>query len=131
MISHPLSNLVATIRNGYMAKKNVVTFPFSNIADNVLSVIKSEGYISSYAKIFARNGLYFFNIHLKYKNDAPSISFISVVSKPSKRIYSKFYSISKVHNGLGIVIVSTNKGIMTGQCAAENKVGGELLIKVF
>ncbi len=131
MISYPLSNLVTIIKNGYMAKKSVVTSPSSNIIERVLSVMKSEGYISGYAKITNKSGLSFFNIQLKYKNDMPSVSHISVISKPSRRVYSKHNLMPRVQNGLGILVVSTNRGIMTGQSAAESKVGGELLIKIF
>lgn len=127
-VNHSVSDLVAMVRNGYLAKRKEIFSPISNLRENILKILKEEGYIISYAK--TPDGRKF-SIHLKYHLSKPVVSEINVVSKPGKRIYCGSDNIPSVRNGLGVVIVSTSKGVVSDSFARANKVGGEVLLKVF
>ena len=127
--NHSVSDLATIIRNGYLAKKLVVTSPVSSLRENILKILKEEGYILNYSKVSLKKGR--FDIHLKYHLSNPVISEITVVSKPGKRVYRSIDEIPVVKNGLGTVIISTSKGVMSDFSARTSKIGGEILLKVF
>jgi len=128
--NHPVSDLVARIKNGYMANKSSIHLPFSKLRENILKILKEEGYILNYSKVkegeFER-----FDIHLKYHFSNPVVSEIKVVSKPGKRVYCSFDKIPVVKNGLGTVLMSTSQGVLADHDARTKKVGGEILFKIF
>lgn len=130
-VNHSVSDLASIIRNGYLAGRKVVNSPVSNLREAVLKILKEEGYILNYSKIATDKGLSRFDIHLKYHLSSPVIKEISVVSKPGKRVYCTSDKIPAVKNGLGVVVISTSKGVVADHTARESKIGGEVLLRIF
>lgn len=128
--NHPVSDLVSRIKNGYMAKKATISSPISSLRENILTILKEEGYILNYSRIKEGN-VERFDIHLKYRYSAPVVSEISVVSKPGKRVYRHADKIPLVKNGLGMVVISTSQGVIADHDARTKKLGGEILLKIF
>ena len=127
----PISDMITRIRNAQLRTLNTVSIPNSKFRAKILDVLKEEGYISEYKPSSKEKNNKFLLVDLKYNNGIPVIKEISRVSKPGRRIYSKAESIPKIQNGLGIAIVSTSKGIMTDNEARTQKVGGEIICRVF
>jgi len=127
-VNHSVSDLVAMIRNGYLAKRATISSPISKLREDILKILKEEGYIASYSKSVEDKK---FNINLKYHLSKPVISEIEVISKPGKRIYANVKDIPLIRNGLGVIIISTSQGVVADSVARTNNVGGELLLKVF
>ena len=110
--------------------KLAVELPSSNFKAKIAEILKSEGFIIDY-KINTETKKSVLLINLKYHSGNPVISTIERVSKPGRRIFSSAESLPKINNGLGIAIVSTPKGVMTDIDARKQKVGGEIICKVF
>ena len=128
--NHSVSDLVATIKNGYLAKTQTVSMPVSKLRDSILIILKEEGYILNYAKI--KDGDHErFKISLKYHNSSPVLTEISVVSKPGRKVYCNSKEIPLVKNGLGMVLISTSQGVVTDYIARTKNLGGEILLKIF
>lgn len=126
-LSDPLGDMLTRIRNGQKARKKFVLCQFSRLRENVLAVLKDEGFIDGYV---AENSM--LKITLKYVDQGvPVIREIARVSKPGRRVYSGSKVIPKIYNGLGVSIVSTPKGVMSDHQARESNVGGEILCRVF
>ena len=128
--NHPVSDLVARIKNGYMAKKAVIASPISNLRENILHILKEEGYILNYSRIKEGN-IERFDIHLKYHYSNPVVNEIEVISKPGRRVYRPADKIPLVKNGLGMVVISTSQGVIADHEARTKKLGGEVLFKIF
>ena len=126
-----LSDMLTRIRNAHKANKNVTFCLSSNLNNNVLNVLKNEGYIRDYEKVEIREGINKIKIELKYHDGIPVIKRIKIISKPGIRVYSKIKELPKPYGGLGISIISTPKGVMSDQKARANNVGGEILCEVF
>ena len=131
MMTDPLGDMLARIRNGQMARKTSVTAPASRLRANVLEVLKREGYIRGFSKQDVRPGVAEIVIELKYHEGEPVIRSIDRVSTPGRRVYSKIADLPRVSNGLGISILSTPRGVMSDAEARVANVGGEVLCKVF
>ncbi len=129
--NHPVSDLVARIKNGYMANKAVITSPVSRLREGVLYILKNEGYILNYSKVKEEGAPSRFDIQLKYHYSNPVVSEIRVISKPGKKVYCSVDKIPLVKNGLGTVVLSTSQGVIADHEARIKKVGGEVLLKVF
>lgn len=128
-MSDPIADMLTRIRNAQMAKKTTVCFPFSKIKSAIALVLKDEGYIVDINK--KANGSHnTIEVTLKYYAGAGVIEKINRVSKPGLRIYKPASAIPEVMNGLGISIISTSKGVMTGKKAQQVGVGGEILCEV-
>lgn len=127
----PISDLITRIRNAQMRSKSKVTSPCSKMRENVLEVLKSEGYIRGYASVEHSSGRSELEIELKYFDGEPVIREIARVSKPGRRVYTSVRNLARVNNGLGISVLSTPKGIMADHEAREANVGGEILFTVF
>ena len=128
--NHSVSDLVARIKNGCMVKKPVISSPVSKIRENILQILKDEGYIANYSKI--KDGSFErLDIHLKYAHSTPVVSEIQVISKPGRRVYSPSSKIPLVRNGLGMIVISTSQGVMPDYEARAKKLGGEVLFKIF
>ncbi|MBU6338990.1 MAG: 30S ribosomal protein S8 [Rickettsiales bacterium] len=130
-VNHPVSDLVARIKNGYMVRRDVISSPVSKLRENILKILKDEGFILNYSKVQEKGAAAKFDIHLKYHYSAPVVSEISVVSKPGRRVYCGSEEIPSVKNGLGLVIISTSKGVISDHEARNKKLGGEILLKIF
>jgi small subunit ribosomal protein S8 len=126
----PLGDMLTRIRNGQQAKKDSVMTPASKLRVRVLDVLKREGYIRGYSDeaLAGHDGI---RIELKYFEGQPAIRHVARVSKPGRRVYSGSTELPRVRNGLGIVIVSTPKGVLSDAEAREQNVGGEVLAEVF
>jgi small subunit ribosomal protein S8 len=125
----PLADMLTRIRNAQMAEKTVVSMPSSKLKVAVASVLKNEGYISDYqVSSDAKPQL---SIELKYFEGRPVIEELKRVSRPGLRQYKSVDQLPKVRGGLGVSIVSTNKGVMTDRAARAAGVGGEVLCTVF
>ena len=131
MLNDPLGDLLTRIRNGQAARLSAVSSPSSKHRINVLDVLKREGYIRDYSVMKKENGATELSVELKYSEGQPAIKEISRVSKPGRRVYSKIAEVPRVHNGLGISILSTPRGVLSDKEALEANVGGELLCRVF
>ena len=127
----PISDMITRIRNAQLRALNSVSIPNSKFRAKILDVLKEEGYISDYKPSSKEKNNKFLLVDLKYNNGIPVIQEISRVSKPGRRVYTKAESIPRIQNGLGIAIVSTSKGIMTDNDARSQKVGGEIICRVF
>ena len=129
-LSDPIGDMIARIKNAQMRNHKVVELPSSNFKISISEILKSEGYINDY-KINEETNKPTLSINLKYHSGNPVISTIERVSKPGRRIFSSAESLPKINNGLGIAIISTPKGVMTDLDARKQKVGGEIICKVF
>ena len=129
-LSDPIGDMIARIKNAQMRNHKTVELPSSNFKIKISGILKSEGYILEY-KTNSENNKSILLIYLKYHSGNPVISTIERVSKPGRRIFSRAESLPKINNGLGIAIVSTPKGVMTDIDARKQKVGGEIICKVF
>lgn len=113
-----------------MVKKSVISCPVSQLRENILQILKDEGYILSYSRVKDGN-FEVFDIHLKYHFSNPVVSEIQVISKPGKRVYCHANKIPLVKNGLGMIVISTSQGVMIDHEARTKKLGGEVLFKIF
>lgn len=131
MMTDPLGDLLARIRNAQQARKATVQSPASKIRANVLEVLQREGYIRGYSREEVRPGVAELTIELKYVDGEPVIREITRISKPGRRVYSRIADLPRVYNGLGISILSTPKGVMSDNEARAANLGGEVLCRVF
>ena len=129
-LTDPIGDMITRIKNAQMRNHKKVELPSSNFKSKIAEILKSEGFIIDY-KINLENNKPVLLINLKYHSGNPVISTIERVSKPGRRIFSSAESLPKINNGLGIAIVSTPKGVMTDIDARKQKVGGEIICKVF
>ena len=128
-MSDPVADMLTRIRNAHMVEKKEVNIPASNLKSAIASVMQQEGYIESFS-VAGEKATKTLTVKLKYYDDKPVIDTLKRISKPSLRVYVKSTEMPSIMNGLGIVIVSTPKGVMTGQNAATQNVGGEVLCSI-
>ncbi len=126
-ITDPIADLLTRIRNAYHARKDNVVVPHSKIKAAVLQVLKDRKFIHDFKEI-KNNG--FTEIEITLHHDISELN-LKRVSKPGQRIYIKSDLMKKINGGLGVAIISTSKGIMSGEEAQKLKVGGELLCEVY
>lgn len=126
----PIADMLTRIRNAQMAEKKSVCMPSSKQKKEIAKVLLSEGYIASFDETDA-SGKPILNIELKYFNGKAVIERIERVSRPGLRIYKAAADLPKVNAGLGVSIVSTNKGLMSDRAARSLGVGGEIICNVF
>jgi len=123
--------MLTAIRNAKSVKHPSVKVAYSKVNMGIAQIFKSEGFIED-VQVKDRGGKQRLIISLKYSKDGESvINNLTMVSKPGKRIYASYKEIPKVRYGYGILVVSTPQGIMTGENAKKEKVGGEVLCKVW
>lgn len=130
-MTDPLGDMLTRIRNGLRAKKDSVTAPASRNRERVLQVLEREGYIRGFERVDLGSGKAELRILLKYFEGDPVIQSISRVSSPGRRVYTSVQDLPRVHNGLGISIVSTPKGVLSDAEARAENVGGEVICTVF
>jgi small subunit ribosomal protein S8 len=130
-LNDPLGDMISRIRNAAMRSKDRVSTPGSRFRASVLEVLKNEGYIRGYSSTEHKNGRTEFEIELKYFDGEPVIREIERISKPGRRVYVSVRTLPRIHNGLGVAILSTPKGVMADHDAREQNVGGEILCTVF
>jgi small subunit ribosomal protein S8 len=127
----PIGDMFTRIRNGQLRLLKNVEMPSSNFRLKVLEVLKNEGFISSFHIEKKDNNKVSLVVDLKYYEGTPVIKEIKRVSKPGRRVFSRADSIPRIQNGLGLAIISTNKGVMSDIEARKNNVGGEIICRVF
>jgi small subunit ribosomal protein S8 len=127
----PISDLITRIRNAQMAFKKEVESPMSLMRERLVKVLLDEGYIRGYSIVDQTDGHKALRIELKYYEGKPVISEIKKISKPGRRVYSSIKDLPLVKNGLGLNILSTNKGLMSDVEARKLSLGGEVLCTVF
>ena len=129
-LNDPIGDMLARIKNSLLRNHKKVELPSSNFKVKIAEVLKNEGYIVDH-KVSSIENKAVLEIELKYNYGSPVISTIQRISKPGRRIFSSAESLPKINNGLGIAIVSTPKGVMTDIDARKQKIGGEIICKVF
>ena len=129
-LSDPIGDMLARIKNSQMRNHKKVKLPASKFKAKIAEVLKIEGFIIDY-KVTDDKNKSNLEIDLKYNLGNPVINSIERISKPGRRIFSSAESLPKINNGLGIAIVSTPKGVMTDNDARKQKIGGEIICKVF
>ncbi len=130
-LTDPIADMLTRIRNAVRAKKKEVNLPSSRLKVELARILKEEGYIKNY-KVIEDNKQGVLNIVLKYTDDNQSvISGLRRVSKPGCRIYCTRDSVPKVLDGLGVVIISTSRGLLTDKQCEEQGVGGEVLCEIW
>ena len=130
-MSDALGDMLTRIRNAQASGARAVSCPASKLRKSVLEVLEREGYIRGFSWAELRAGIPEFTIELKYDENKPVIKEIHRVSKPGRRVYSKIKDLEKVYGGLGISILSTPRGVLSGSEARAANVGGEVLCQVF
>ena len=132
MMTDPIADMLTRIRNASMANLKSVSMPSSNIKVEIARILKEEGFILGYDLLDTDKPQATLRIHMKYdENNRPVITGLERVSKPGRRIYYNRQDIPWVRSGLGIAVVSTSKGIMTGRDARRAGVGGEVICYVW
>ena len=129
-LSDPIGDMIARVKNAQSRSHKKVELPSSNFKAKIANILKNEGFIKDF-KINADDKKSVLLLELKYHSGNPVISAFERVSKPGRRIFSSADSLPKINNGLGIAIVSTPKGVMTDVDARKQRVGGEIICKVF
>ena len=128
-MSDPISDMLTRIRNGGRALLPVVELPHSRIKENVANILKAEGYVSDVA--VEGNPIKKIKIRLKYSGKKNVIEGLKRISKPGLRKYVGSTEIPRVRGGLGVAVVSTSEGVMTGTQARRKNLGGELLCYIW
>jgi small subunit ribosomal protein S8 len=130
-MSDPIADLLTRLRNGLHAEFDTVKVPASRLKEDICNVLQSEGFIQGYERHDdGKQGM--LHIQLKYTPDRePVIQGLKRISKPSLRIYNGHNDIPLVRSGLGISILSTSNGVMTGKNANNQNIGGELLCEIW
>lgn len=129
MMTDPIADLLTRIRNAQLAKHDSVTVKTSRFRSEILRILKDEGYIADYE--ISGDVVSLATVSLKYFDNAPVIKNIKRESKPGRRVYVKHQAIPEVLGGLGLCIVSTSHGVMSGKEAREKRLGGELICTVY
>ncbi len=135
-VNDPIADMLTRIRNGAMAGQSVVAMPNSKIKTEIARILKEEGFIEGYEVV---DGEKVFNKTLRVKMNyvgerrqrTPVITGLERISRPGRRVYTQKSDIPWVLAGMGVAILSTPKGVMTGQRARQLGIGGELLCKVW
>ena len=131
MINDPISDMLTRIRNANLAKHETVNVLNTKTNQRISEILKKQGYIES-VKI-SLNPLDLIEIKLKYSGNLkkPCITNLKRLSSPGLRVYSSYKNIPRILNGMGTIIISTSKGLMTDQEARINKIGGEILFSIW
>ena len=124
-----IADLITRIRNAIMVHKNEVSVPASKLKIAILEGLKRTNFITDYKIVEAtpRNSI---KVIINQINEVPRINEINKVSKPGRRVYAGVEELPKIKSGRGIILISTSKGVMTGDEAKKARLGGEILVKV-
>jgi len=131
-VNAPLHDMLIRIKNAYMARKtNIDNVQYSKLKENVLKLLKQYNFVKDY-EVINDNKKTFLKVTLKeVTNPIQDVPVIKFYSKPSRRVYVSYKDLHKVAGGLGIGVISTNKGVMTTKDAKINKVGWELIFEIY
>jgi small subunit ribosomal protein S8 len=127
MPNDPVADLLTRVRNGAIARHETVSVPTSRMKAEVARILRDEGYIAGYEQPNARELV----LRMKYVGKTPAVSGLRRISKPGLRVYARKTEMPRVLGGLGVAIVSTSAGLMTGREAERKGLGGEVLAYVW
>ena len=127
MYTDPIADLLTRVRNAYKARKDVVTLPYSKIKLDILKVLKDRKFISDFQKVQNNE---FEEIEITLLEGMKDLT-LKRVSKPGQRIYVSSSAIKKVNGGLGVAVLSTHKGVMSGEEAQKQNLGGEIICEIY
>ena len=131
MTTDPISDLLTRLRNASMVSKNSIEVPHSKYKYELVKLLKEEGYVLD-VKTLGEGSKKIINIELKYSEEGKSvISGMNRLSRPGKRVYSSFDKLPRNNGGLGTVIVSTSRGLLSDSEARKRKLGGEIICEVW
>jgi small subunit ribosomal protein S8 len=135
-VNDPIADMLTRIRNAMMSGQAMTAMPFSKVKVEIAKILKDEGYLESFEVVDGeRPSQKVLRLKIKYigerRERQPVITGLERISRPGRRVYTKKQDIPWVLSGIGIAILSTPKGIMTGQRARQLNVGGEILCKVW
>ena len=135
-VNDPIADMLTRIRNGVLRGQTLVALPDSKLKTEIARILKEEGFIEDYEQVSEENSIHkMLRMKLKYvgqrRDRRPVITGLQRISRPGKRIYTHKKDIPWVLSGMGIAIISTPRGVMTGQKARSQGVGGEILCKVW
>jgi small subunit ribosomal protein S8 len=129
MMSDPIADLLTRIRNAYAARLKVVLVPHSKLKEAIVKIMAKHEFIADY-KVTGKKPKTSLEIGLKYDRRKPALRAISRVSKPGVRIYAGSPDLTRLMRGLGIVLLSTPKGVMTASEAKKQNIGGEVICRM-
>ncbi len=130
-ISDPVADMLTKIRNASQAKHEKVDITTSKMKLQIVKIMKNEGFVKNFKKV-TKDGISYIRVFLKYdEKQAPVLHGIERVSTPGRRVYSGYREMPRVFNGMGVVVVSTSNGVITGKKASEKMVGGELICTIW
>ena len=127
MMTDPIADMLTRIRNAHLALHKEVSVPRSKIKLVIAEILKEEGYVEDVAAEDDAS----IKLTLKYSKGTPGIHGLKKISKPGRRVYVGAGEIPSVQNGLGICIVSTSKGVISGKSAKDQRIGGELICEIW
>ena len=129
-VTDPIADMLTRIRNAIMADHDCVLVPSSKMKLSIIKILEEEGFIDRY-EVLKGKPQSMMKVYLKYKDGQPAILGLERASKPGLRVYVERREIPRVYGGLGIAVLSTSKGIMTGQEAWRQHLGGEILCYIW
>jgi small subunit ribosomal protein S8 len=131
-VSDPIADMLTRIRNAAKARLDSVAMPTSVMKSEIAKIMLQEGYISSYEVIDSENAGGILKIHLRYSKDKTGvIEGLKRISKPGLRVYTEKTKIPRILGGMGTIIITTSKGVMTGKKAKELGIGGEVICYIW
>jgi small subunit ribosomal protein S8 len=131
-VSDPIADMLTRIRNAAKARLDNVAMPTSVVKTEIAKIMLQEGYISSYEVIDGENAGGILKIYLRYSKDKTGvIEGLKRISKPGRRVYTEKTKIPRILGGMGTIIITTSKGVMTGKKAKELGIGGEVICYIW
>jgi len=130
----PIANMLTQIKNAQSRGKEEIVLPFSKMTLGIAEILKNKGFVGSVEKKIRKmkkSEINILGVELKYENGIGAIGGIKMISKPSRRVYAGKDDLKPVKNGYGISIISTSKGLMTGEEAKKTGIGGEIICEVW
>lgn len=132
LVTDPIADLLTRIRNGHMANHDKVDVPSSRMKQEIVKILKDEGYIKNFKVVEPKGSFPSIRVYLKYDGEGhPVIHGLKRISKPGRRIYRRRDQLSNVLGGLGISILTTNRGVMSDRQARDLGIGGEILCNIW
>lgn len=130
MVTDPIADMLSSIKNGYLARHQAVTVPYSQIKEKIAKILVKGGYLKQMKKEDG-SGKKKLICELSYRAGKPTLIEAKRISKPGRKIYASWKKIPWSLSGYGITVVSTPKGLMTGKEARKKKLGGEIICQVY
>jgi len=130
-MSNAVIDLIIRLKNGYLAKKEMIVSPYSSLREEILKLLKKLGYIDDFSINKISSVKRELVVNLKYDEGRPVLTDVKIFSKPGQRIYVSYKKLKPVMGGLGYSILSTSKGLKTNKESKKEKIGGELLFNIW